>query len=281
MNEYLKEDESLKERVREFWNAKSCGEVYAEGESQADKLKNQAKQRYIIEPGIADFAGFAAGRDKDILEIGVGMGADHLEWAKAGPKSLTGIDLTERAIQFTKNRLAYYGLSSDLRVADAEKLPFADDSFDIVYAYGVLHHSPDTTKAIREVYRVLRPGGAAKIMIYHSHAVVAYLLWLRYGLFAGRPFRSLADVYAHHLESPGTKGYTESEARAIMLPFPSIDIRIGLGPGDLLEGSVGQRHRGALLSLAKAVWPRWFIRRAMKNHGGALLITALKGGAGS
>jgi SAM-dependent methyltransferase len=268
--------ESLKESVREFWNAKSCGEVYAEGESPASRLEKQALERYTLEPWIFSFAAFADGRGKDVLEIGVGMGADHLEWAKSGPRSLTGIDLTERAIEFTAERLAYYGLKSELRVADAEKLPFSNNSFDIVYSYGVLHHSPDTAQAIREVYRVLRPGGTARIMIYHSPSLVGYMLWLRYGLLAGKPFRSLREIYAQHLESPGTKAFSEGEARAMLSAFSSADIGIQLGPGDLLEGAVGQRHRGAMLSAAKSLWPRWFIRSCMKKHGLGMLITAVK-----
>jgi SAM-dependent methyltransferase len=204
------------------------------------------------------------------------MGADHLEWAKSQPRSLTGIDLTDRAIQFTSQRLAHYGFHSHLRVADAEQLPFADDSFDIVYSYGVLHHSPDTAQAIREVCRVLRPGGSARIMIYHSRSLVGYMLWLRYALLAGKPFRSMRDIYAHHLESPGTKAFSEAEAGAMLSPFSSVDIRIVLGPGDLLEGAVGQRHRGALLTAARALWPRWFIRRMLKRRGLGMLITVVK-----
>jgi ubiquinone/menaquinone biosynthesis C-methylase UbiE len=266
----------LKDSVREFWNAQSCGEVYAEGDSPAEKLAQQAREHFILEPGLYQFAGFSQGTGKDVLEIGVGMGADHLEWARSSPRSLTGIDLTDRAIQFTHERLGFYGLHSDLQVADAESLPFADSSFDLVYAYGVLHHSPDTAQAVREVYRVLRPGGSARIMIYHSHSLVGYMLWLRYGLAAGKPFRSLRDIYASHLESPGTQAFSESEARAMLASFSSVDLRIGLGPGDLLEGAVGQRHRGRVLGVARALWPRWFIRTALKNHGLCLLITALK-----
>src|SRR5579863_867238 len=268
--------ETLKESVRQFWNAQACGEVYAEGESPAEKLERQARERYILEPGIHQFAGFTGGAGRDVLEIGVDMGADHLEWAKSAPRSLTGIDLTERGIQLTQERLAYYGLHSDLRIADAENLPFAAESFDIVYSYGVLHHSPDTAQAIREVWRVLRPGGSARIMIYHSPSVVGYMLWLRYGLFAGKPLRSLRDIYARHLESPGTKAFSVSEARAMLSSFSSVDTRIVLGPGDLLEGAVGQRHRGVLLGIAKALWPRWFIRSAMKKHGLGMLIAASK-----
>jgi SAM-dependent methyltransferase len=266
----------LKDSVREFWNENSCGEVYAVGTDLRERLENHARERYVLEPWIHPFADFPAGISKDVLEIGVGMGADHLEWAKALPRSLAGIDITDRAISFTADRLGLYGLSSDLRVADAENLPFPDESFDIVYSYGVLHHSPDTARAIQEVHRVLRPGGLAKIMIYHSRSLVGYMLWLRYGLLALQPLRPLRDIYAHHLESPGTKAFTIAEAHRLFSPFSSTDVRISLGPGDLLEGAVGQRHRGLPLRAAKAVWPRWFIRRAMKGHGLGMLITAFR-----
>jgi ubiquinone/menaquinone biosynthesis C-methylase UbiE len=211
-----------------------------------------------------------------VLEVGVGMGADHAEWAKARPRTLTGVDLTPRAVEFTRARIAYEGLSSDVRVADAENLPFADASFDLVYAWGVLHHSPDTAQALREVCRVLRPGGTARIMVYHTHSLVGYMLWVRYALLAGRPGRSLADIYAHHLESPGTKAYTLDEARAMLTGFRRVNLRSQLSFGDLLEGAVGQRHGGWLLRTVKRLWPRWLVRRSFARHGLMLLIEAEK-----
>ncbi len=269
-------DNTLKDAVRDFWNESACGEVYAGGEGLQVRLENQARARYELEPEIRRFADYPAGAGKDVLEIGVGMGADHLEWAKVHPRSLAGIDLTERAVQFTSERLRLNGYSSELRVSDAENLPFPDESFDIVYSYGVLHHSPDTPRAIREVHRVLRTGGTAKIMIYHARSIVGFMLWFRYGFLKLRPFRPLRDIYGQHLESPGTKAFTLPEARAMLGLFSRSDIRVVLGPGDLLEGAVGQRHRGLLLSAARAVWPRWFIRRALKNRGLGMLITAVK-----
>jgi len=266
----------LKASVRDFWNAKSCGEVYAEGDSPAARLEQQARERYQLEPGIPAFAGFTDAPGKDVLEIGVGMGADHLEWARHRPRSLTGIDLTPRAIEFTAQRLALHNLHSNLRVADAEDLPFADNSFDLVYSWGVLHHSPDTSLAIREAWRVLRPGGSARVLIYHSRSLVGYMLWLRYGLLAGRPLRALRDIYSNHLESPGTKAFTIAEAREMFRPFSSVSIRTELGPGDLLQGAVGQRHRGLALNVARALWPRWVIRTLLKRHGLSMLITAVK-----
>lgn len=93
-----------------------------------------------------------------MLEIGVGLGADHQRFAEAGA-DLYGIDLTERAVEHTRRRLALFELESRLAIGDAEDLAFPDEAFDQVYSWGVLHHSPDTPKAIDEVWRVLKPGG--------------------------------------------------------------------------------------------------------------------------
>jgi hypothetical protein len=102
------------------------------------------------------------------------------------------------------------------------------------------------------------------------------MLWLRYGLLAGRPARSLADIYAHHLESPGTKAYTLDQIRVMFAPFSRVSARTQMSFGDLLQGSVGQRHGGILLRTAKALWPRWLIRRLFAGHGLMALVEAVK-----
>ena len=218
--------------------------------------------------------GSRTGGRRDVLEIGVGMGADHLEWAQAAPRSLTGVDLTGQAIAVTRERLALHGLRSRLLVTDAEHLPFRDASFDLVYSWGVIHHSPDTPAAVREIARVLRPGGRARVMIYHRRSLVGLMLWLRYGLLAGRPGRSLDEIYAQHLESPGTKAYSPARAREMFAGFSDVRVTSELGPGDLLLGAAGQRHRGALLDAARRLYPRWAVRRFLSGCGLYLLIEA-------
>ena len=264
-----------KSELSRFWEAASCGEVYAQGGTVDEKLRQQGEARYRLEPYIRDFARFGEGYGQDVLEIGVGMGADHLEWARSGPHYLAGIDLTPRAVAWTAQRLDAYGLKSDLREGDAENLPFLDDSFSIVYSWGVLHHSPDTPRAFLEAHRVLRPGGYLRVMIYHRPSIVGAMLWARYGLAAGHPARSLEEIYAHHLESPGTKGYTVPEARRLVAPFSACDIRCAVSFADLLLGEVGQQHASPALTLAKRVWPRPLIRR-MPMLGLLLLIEARK-----
>ena len=264
--------------VREFWDAQACGEVYAGGAvlPLPDQLEAQANARFSLEPYLEPFARFREGRGQEVLEIGVGMGADHLRWAQHEPKRLVGIDLTSRAVQFTRSRLRQHGLRPELLIGNAELLPFADNSFDIVYSWGVLHHSPRTDKALGEVYRVLRPGGQARIMIYHRPSVVGLMLWARYALLAGHPRRTLTDIYAEHMESPGTKGYTLAEAERMLASFREVHTQVQLSFGDLLLGAAGQRHQGLLLSAARRLWPRWVVQRFLSKLGLALLIDARK-----
>lgn len=268
--------EEEKDAVRRFWQSAPCGLVYAQGADPREQLAAHAAARYALEPYIRPFAGFDAVAGLDVLEIGVGLGADHLELAKGKPRTLVGIDLTHAAAAATTQRLSLHGRRAGVIVADAERLPFDDATFDVVYSYGVLHHSPDTAAAVREAHRLLRPGGRARIMIYHKHSVVGYCLWLRYALARLQPLRSLDSIYAAHVESPGTKAYTVPQARRLFAQFSSVSIRAQLGPGDLMLGAVGQRHRGPLLSLAKRFWPRALIRRVAPGLGLGLLIEATK-----
>ena len=265
----------LKQEVRDFWNEASCGERLLLDASDKPGFLRQMARRYELEPFIEGFARFDEARGLDVLEIGVGLGADHQRFAKAGAR-LTGIDLTERAVAHTRRRFELFGLNSDLRVGDAEALSFADASFDLVYSWGVLHHSPDTPRAINEVWRVLRPGGRARVMIYHKHSLVGYMLWLRYAALLGKPWRSLGEIYANHLESPDTKAYTVTEAHQFFQQFADVQISTVLTHGDLLESDAGQRHRGWLLSTAKRMWPRRLLRRLLPGHGLFMLIEARK-----
>ena len=264
-----------KARVREFWDRASCGEeLYLKGDEKSS-YEQVLLRRYELEPYIKDFADFPGARGKKVLEIGIGLGSDHHQFAAAGAK-LTGIDLTERAVLHTKRNLKLFGFSSNLMVGDAEKLDFSDESFDLVYSWGVLHHSPDTPKAIDEVCRVLRKDGLARIMIYHKWSMIGLMLWIRYGLLRFKPFSSLKDIYSKYLESPGTKAYTISEARQLFSKFSSVDISIELTHGDLLSSKAGQRHEGKVLALARLIWPRWFIKKFFPKAGLFMLIEARK-----
>lgn len=264
-----------KSEVHDFWNQAACGEaLYLQTTDKSGYLA-QSNERYRLEPFIPAFADFKSVKGKKVLEIGVGLGADHQCFAE-GECELHGIDLTERAVEHTRRRLELFGLSSHLSVGDAEQIHYPSQSFDLVYSYGVLHHSPDTQKAILEVFRVLKPGGCAKVMIYHKWSMVGMMLWLRYALLACRPWRNLSSIYSKHLESPGTKAYSIAEAKQLFDQFTNVKITTQLGHGDLLESDAGQRHRGLMLTMAKKLWPRRFIRRYLSIAGLFLFVEAHK-----
>ncbi len=201
----------LKDEVKNFWEQEPCGSGFA---SSAKYTKNYfdeiEEHRYRVEPFIHQFAQFTRFRGKKVLEVGVGAGTDHLQFARAGAL-LSGVDLTDAAIEMVSKRLNLEGLKSDLRRSDAEHLPFESDFFDYVYSWGVLHHTPDTEKALAEVHRVCKPGGRVCIMLYHRRSLLALQVWLRYALLHVRPFRTLRNVIFHHVESIGTKSYSLRE----------------------------------------------------------------------
>jgi SAM-dependent methyltransferase len=160
-------NEELKERVREFWQAHPCGTKFTDVETGSPEFFERIEQhRYEKEWHIPIAANFAAARDLKVLEIGCGIGTDGAQFARAGA-DYTGIDLTAAAVDLARTRFAVSGLKGEFRVSDAENLDFPPDTFDLVYSHGVLHHTPDIESAVSEIHRVLKPGGRAMVMLYH------------------------------------------------------------------------------------------------------------------
>lgn len=158
---------TLKERVRAFWQANPCGIKFADAEPGTRRFYELVEaHRYATEWHIPLAADFAGTRGLKVLEIGCGLGTDGAQFAAAGAV-YTGVDLTGAAVELARRRFGLFNLPGTFATADAEKLDFKDESFDLVYSHGVLHHTPDTQKAINEVHRVLRPGGRAIVMLYH------------------------------------------------------------------------------------------------------------------
>lgn len=268
-------DYELKNQERTFWEAASCGEkLYLEASTKEGYLKHLQK-RYELEPEMLNFAQFEKHKGNKVLEIGLGLGADHQKLAEAGAL-LFGMDLTNRSVGHTRRRFELLGLTPRLMVADAENPPFSDNTFDLVYSWGVLMCTPDTPKAIKEVYRILKPGGVAKVMLYHRYSMVGYMLWFRYAFLRGRPFTPLLDIYMKYLESPGTKAYSVKQARELFKDYEIRLINTFLMHGDLLNSEAGQRHEGLFLTVARRIWPRRLIRALFPKCGLFMTIEAYK-----
>ena len=255
------EKDHIKDEVRQWWNARPCGSTVSAAEFGSREFFDEVEQhRYQQEPHIPVLVNFPAWKEKTVLEIGCGMGTDLLQFARAGAR-VTGMDLTPRSIEITRARFALYGCSAQLEVGDAETLSLADSSFDLVYSHGVLHHTPDTQRAIDEVYRVLKPGGTAMVMLYHRHSYnylvnvcvlrrVAFAL-MRRGMRAERLSRlagvnadllreyekvvrgksqwTLQDLLNNNTDGPGnplSKVFSRREARRLFRRFRRVDTQV-------------------------------------------------------
>jgi ubiquinone/menaquinone biosynthesis C-methylase UbiE len=103
--------------------------------------------------------------------VGCGIGVDSIQLAKCG-FDVTAVDLTESALQVAKEFAVRRGVDINFQLGNAERLEFDDATFDAVYSFGVLHHTPDINRAVEEVHRVLKPGGTAYVMLYHRDSLV-------------------------------------------------------------------------------------------------------------
>lgn len=268
--------EDLKHDVRSHWEAEPCGSRDLEQEDRRAFFAEHERLRYeFFEPYIPGFARFEEGRGKKVLEIGIGVGTDFINWARSGAE-LTGLDLTAEAIALGKERLALEGLEATLQQGDAESLPFDDATFDLVYSYGVLHHTPNTPKSLDEVFRVLKPGGTARLMLYNLVSWTSFNVWAFQCLAKGRPWKSPRWAVYHHLESPGTKAYTARETRALLSRFEILSMRTEFLGGDLLHMARSEKYSGRLAQLAFRCYPRPLIRALGPRFGFARLIEARK-----
>jgi SAM-dependent methyltransferase len=243
--------QAVKARVRGFWDSGPCGAKHASApEGTPEFFAQVERRRRELEPFIDRYANFAGAAGQRLLEVGVGLGTDLVRFARAGAIA-TGIDLSPHSVELVRRRLEQEGLEAEVSVGDAERLPFPDGAFQRVYSWGVLHHTPDTPAAVRELVRVLAPGGELCAMLYARRSWVAYALWARHALLRGRPHRGVADVLAHHRESEGTQAFAVRELRQM---FGGLD--------DLRIEHVGtpyDRRVAGPLAATTGRWLGWFV----------------------
>jgi len=163
------------------------------------------KLRYL--PTLVDFAEFHGQR---LLEVGCGAGIDLVRFARSGA-IVTGVDLAEVPIKLARANLAHNGLNADLRVMNGEELTFTDNSFDVVYAHGVLQYTVSAARMAREIHRVLRPGGLAIVMVYNRYS------WLS-------ALSKITRVELEHADAPVLNTFTSGELQALLAPFAEVRI---------------------------------------------------------
>jgi len=185
----------------------------------------EANESPAFSARLHEYSAFAGGR---VLDIGCGNGYVLSRYAAAGAH-VCGVDLTTAAIRLCRQRFALMNLPGEFTVGNAERLPFPDATFDCVCSMGVLHHTPDTARAVAEVHRVLRPNGRVILMFYHRNSPqyrvkFPLMRWLR-----GKSIQqSINEVDG--VGNPKGDVYSQAELARLMRQFTNLEMFAGVLP---------------------------------------------------
>jgi ubiquinone/menaquinone biosynthesis C-methylase UbiE len=266
--------EAEKQKARRQWTHDPCGARYGQKYEFAtreffDRVERHRYEEYA--PWMPRVMGFDQFDGKQLLEVGCGMGTDLLQFAAGGARC-TGVDLTPRSIELSRLHFALYERRAEFLLADGERLPFKDESFDVVYSNGVLHHTPDTEQGVREIHRVLRHGGTARVMLYHRNSLHYWgAIIFNRGILRGHFLRghTPGEILSRYTEyssadaRPLVKVYSRQQARSLFEPFKEIKIEV--------EQMIRQE-----LGILSPLIPESLFRRLRRNIGWNLIITAKK-----
>jgi len=223
------------EEVNKYWHKKHVPQQwYSRKEPNTLSWFNELRyKRYTLYYDyLKEDCEFEYHGGEEVLEIGCGIGTDLAEYARNGAV-VTGVDLGADQVEFTKLNFKLQKLSyKEIRQSNAEQLPFPDNTFDLVVSFGVLHHTPDTEKALREVYRVMKMDGKAIIIFYArgwKHYIKRCFItgilrgrWFKYGFSWQKVYDEASEVYGN---SPKTGVYLKRHLKKMFSMFPSMELR--------------------------------------------------------
>lgn len=203
------------EAVRNYWNTRPCNIRHSpKPVGEREYFDEVEARKYFVEPHIPGFADFSRWKGKRVLEIGCGIGTDTMNFARAGAQ-VTAVDLSDRSLEIAKQRATVFGLRNITFLnADIERLSpvLPPEPYDLVYSFGVIHHTPHPDVALQQIREYLKPGGTLKLMVYHRYSWKVLAVVLSYGRGA---FWKLNEIVARHSEAqtgcPVTYSYSRQE----------------------------------------------------------------------
>jgi 2-polyprenyl-3-methyl-5-hydroxy-6-metoxy-1,4-benzoquinol methylase len=207
--------------VERYWDARPCNIRHsAKPVGSREYFDEVEARKYLVEPHIPGFADFDRWRGKRVLEVGCGIGTDSINFARAGAE-LTAVELSSESLGIAAQRAEVMGVADRIRFvqANAEELAgtLGDEQYDLVYSFGVVHHTPRPERALAEMRSLAAPGGTLKLMVYHRHSWKVF--WIVGTEGHGRFWRT-DELVAERSEAqtgcPVTFSYTRSEARELV-----------------------------------------------------------------
>ena len=200
--------------VYNFWNNRPCNIKHSNKEiGTREYFEEVTKRKYIVEPHILEFADFKKYKGKQVLEVGCGIGTAAQSFIEH--RALyTGVDLSDKSVELAKERLKLFNLEGSIFQANIEELDNIDNKqFDLVYSFGVLHHTPNPEKAMKNIWKMLKQGGEFKLMMYARNSLKYFEI--TDGL----------DQYEAQNGVPIANVYTNEEIYTLLKDFKNINIK--------------------------------------------------------
>jgi ubiquinone/menaquinone biosynthesis C-methylase UbiE len=199
----------MNERVRDYWNTHIHDlEISTHAPGTPGFFADLDQYHFEKLHHLLALIRFDEWKGKDVLDVGCGAGVEVVRFARAGART-TGVDIAASAIALARQNLAQQGLEARLEVADGEHLPFPDASFDLVFAHGVVQYTGDDRAMVREIHRVLRPGGLAVFQAYNRNS------WLHV-------LSKVMKTPLEHEDAPVLKRYSDREFRSLVSVFTDV-----------------------------------------------------------
>lgn len=263
--------------VRAYWNANPLLSHEIEGPGSAgyfralDRVKREDSDRFAM--AFWEFDRFAG---REVLDVGCGPGWLSVQYASGGAR-VRAVDLTPKAVELARTHFALRKIAATADVGNAEALPFVDDTFDLVVASGVLHHTPDTRRALAETLRVAKPGGRGKITLYRKgilHAPIVFPI-------------TKAVMRAAGVRHPGAEAPTTSDdADAFIRAYDGADNPIGIGMRDAEWAAILRDVGWRIVRQERHFFPRRFLpfgryvpiwaHRLLDRHFGTMIYFDLR-----
>lgn len=219
------------EKVKEYWNSRPCNIRHSPSEVGTRQYFDEVEARkYFVEPHIPGFAEFEKWKGKKVLEIGCGIGTDTMNFARAGAK-VTALDLSDKSLELARKRAEVYGLSDRIKFyhGSAEELSsiIPVEPYDLIYSFGVIHHTPHPERVIEQIKHFVKPDTAVKIMVYYRYSWK--VLWILF-VYGKGAFWKLNELIAKYSEAqtgcPVTYAYSKKSIRELLKGFEITDISI-------------------------------------------------------
>jgi len=218
------------EKVRNYWDARPCNIRHSTSPVGTRQYFDEVEARkYFVEPHIPLFAEFEKWKGKRVLEIGCGLGTDTINFARAGAE-VTAVDLSAESLALAKKRAQVFGFDNiTFYQANAENLSdyVPVDRYDLVYSFGVIHHTPHPERVIEQIHKYMDRESVFKIMVYHRTSWKVFWMLMKYGK---KPGETLDELIARYSEAetgcPVTYSYTAETVREFLKGFDVLETRI-------------------------------------------------------